>query len=176
MASKLFIITSPSGGGKTSLVSALIERTPDMAIGVSHTTRKPRKGERQGIHYHFIDPEQFANMEHEFFAKTNYHGNFYGTHPNELTRAKSVFLLMDHVGTLQTKKAYPDATTIFILPDNKRVLKQRLRDRGDMTEQDIENRLASYEEEILNHHKYDYVLLNDDFEKAVEGLGRIVDG
>ena len=180
MAKKIYIVTSPSGAGKTSLVSAVIERTPNLAVGISHTTRKPREGEREGVHYYFTDKDGFAYMEGDMFAKTDYHGNKYGTTKGELLRIQDngddCILIMDHVGTLQTKEVYPDATTIFILPENKRVLEQRLRDRGDMSEADIEHRLSSYYEEILNHHKYDYVLLNNDFEEAVNNLKGIIDG
>ena len=173
MDNRLFVFTAPSGSGKTSLTSAIIEQTPNLARAISHTTRKPRKGEIEGVHYYFVDDEGFDKVQVDLFARTKYHGARYGTTTTEVDRLLShgdVILIMDHEGTLQSKQTYPEATTVFILPENKRVLEERLRGRGDMSEADIENRLESYYDEILDHHKYDYVVVNNDFDETVRAI------
>lgn len=178
MNNKLYIITAPSGAGKTSLVSACIERTPNLARAVSHTTRKPRKGEQEGVAYYFVDDAGFDKLQMDLFARTKYYGNKYGTTTTEVDRLlpdHNVVLIMDYQGALQSKQTYPEATTIFILPDSKDTLRERLKERGDMTDEDIEHRLSRYYEEISSAKEYDWMLLNEDFEEAVNNLKGIID-
>lgn len=174
----IFVVTAPSGAGKTSLVGAVIEQMGAGSRAVSHTTRVPRKGEKDGEHYYFVEEEAFSNLKKTMFATTVYHGKSYGTTRAEVERLLPhgpVFLIMDYEGAIQTRDEYPKSTSIFILPDNKDTLRERLSARGDMAPQDIDQRLSKYYEEISNANQFDWMVMNEDFTTAVNTIQKIVE-
>lgn len=175
----LYIISAPSGAGKTSLISKLLENLNDAEMAVSHTTRKPRKGEIDGKHYHFIDADEFLNGVHnnEFLEHANVFGNHYGTSKKAvddlLITGKDVILEIDWQGAQQVRKLLPEARSIFILPPSRSELEKRLRGRGQDSDDVIKGRLSQSCEDMKHYDEFDYVVINDIFEIAVRDLESI---
>ena len=176
----LFIITAASGTGKTSLVKQLIATTNDLAVSISHSTRKPRPGEIDGQHYHFVSREIFADMikKGEFLEHAEVFENYYCTAQSTvefmLSNGLDVILEIDWQGALQVQKLRPDATTIFILPPDRQSLRQRLSNRGQDSQEVIERRLAGSVNEMSQYVNFDYVVINDNFDVALAELKSII--
>ncbi|MDE1463579.1 guanylate kinase [Spartinivicinus poritis] len=176
----LFIISAPSGAGKTSLVKALIETTGDVCVSVSHTTRPQRPGEQDGVNYHFVSVEQFQQMLNQsaFLESANVFGNYYGTSQQwveqQLTNGIDVILEIDWQGAQQVRELLPDAMSIFILPPSKAALQDRLEKRGQDDDGVINKRMAAAVDEMTHHVEYDYLVVNDDFDQALQQLQAIV--
>ena len=177
----LFIVSSPSGGGKTTLISRLLTRyADDLHFSVSHTTRARRNGEQDGREYHFLSPKDFRGMigRDEFLEWAEVHGNLYGTARKEvlprLAAGQDVILDIDVQGVRQVKGKYPASIAIFILPPSAAELSRRLRARGLDDEGQIEKRLANAAREIDEVPQYDYAIINDDLERALGSLEAIV--
>ena len=176
----LFIITAASGTGKTSLVKQLIATTNDLAVSISHSTRKPRPGEMDGQQYHFVSREIFADMikQGEFLEHAEVFENYYGTAQSTvefmLSNGLDVILEIDWQGALQVQKLRPDATTIFILPPDRQSLRQRLSNRGQDSQEVIERRLAGSVNEMSQYVNFDYVVINDNFDVALAELKSII--
>jgi guanylate kinase len=180
MTGRLIVLTGPSGVGKGTLLKALLARHPELYLSISATTRLPREGEVEGIHYYFYPREQFeatiaagALLEWAEFA-----GNYYGT-PIEPVRAQidrgnSVILEIELAGARQVAKIFPTALRIFILPPDLATLETRIRERGTESAEAIERRLAQATIEIAARNEFDYQIVNDDFELAVDELDRLV--
>jgi len=180
MIGTLIIISAPSGTGKTSLVAALEQKLPQLRKSVSHTTRKPRVGEQDGVHYNFIDKQQFRSMlaTNTFLEHAEVFGNFYGTSrdwvTNNLQNGNDVILEIDWQGAQQIRKQLPDALSIFILPPNKEALLQRLVARNADATEVIAGRYEQARKEVSHYNEYDYLLVNDNFELALDDLITIV--
>lgn len=176
----LLIISAASGAGKTSLVKALLEKDAELKLSVSHTTRAPRPGEQNGVHYHFVDEVVFLDILSQggFLESAHVHGARYGTSQHEvdetLASGKDVILEIDWQGAEQVRRAYPNAVSIFILPPSIDVLAQRLTARGQDSQAVIDKRLAAARSEMANLGSYDYVTINDDFETALQDIQAIV--
>jgi len=176
----LFVIAAPSGAGKTSLTAALLDREPGIRLSVSYTTRPPRSGEREGIHYHFIDPERFnaLNAAGEFLEYAQVHGNWYATSAtwlkSEVAAGRDVLLEIDWQGAAQVRKLVPASVHVFILPPSLVSLKERLVTRGQDDAATIARRLSVAQDEIRHCEDFDYVIINQDFASAVEDLAAIV--
>ena len=176
----LFIITAASGTGKTSLVKQLIATTNDLAVSISHSTRKPRPGEIDGQHYHFVSREIFADMikQGEFLEHAEVFENYYGTAQSTvefmLSNGLDVILEIDWQGALQVQKLRPDATTIFILPPDRQSLRQRLSNRGQDSQEVIERRLAGSVNEMSQYVNFVYVVIIDNFDVALAELKSII--
>ncbi len=176
----LFIVSAPSGAGKTSLVKALIGRLEDLVVSVSHTTRAPRPGEQDGIDYHFIAPEVFAQMvaAGAFLEHAQVFDHAYGTAWAEVERllaaGRDVILEIDWQGARAVRKQLPEAVSIYILPPSIAVLEQRLRARGKDDEQVIERRMRDARRELSHADEYDYQLVNDDFDEALDAFQAII--
>ncbi|HUP93134.1 MAG TPA: guanylate kinase [Solimonas sp.] len=180
----LFIVSAPSGGGKTSLTRALVPRLAELgvtaAISVSYTTRAPRPGEQEGVHYHYLDDKAFAAMaaRGDFYEHAEVFGRRYGTGRARtaelLAQGWDVILDIDWQGARQVKARAADATSVFILPPSREVLEQRLRGRGQDSEETIARRMAQARAEMAHHAEYDHLLVNDDFDRALAGLCSIV--
>lgn len=171
----LFIVSSPSGAGKTTLTTRLRQAVPDLHFSVSHTTRAPRAGEQDGREYHFVTREAFARSvaNEEFLEWAEVHGNLYGTARSELTRAtaaRGVIFDIDHQGARQIKSAEPDAVAVFILPPDMPTLLERLRGRASDDEATVQRRFGGARAEIAHYGLFDYVLVNDDLTKATAKL------
>ena len=175
-AGLLFLISAPSGAGKTSLVNAALERDPRLVVSVSHTTRPRRGSEEDGVNYYFCSPETFSTMvaQGEFLEHATVFGNQYGTARSQVQQllddGRDVILEIDWQGADQVRKLQPAAVSIFILPPSLDTLAKRLAQRGQDTQQSIAHRLAKAEEEIAQADRYDYVLVNDDFPTTLEQL------
>lgn len=181
----LFILAAPSGAGKSSLIKALLEKHDGnqsfpMQVSVSHTTRAPRPGEVDGVHYHFVTHEQFEQLIEQgvFFEYAEVFGNYYGTSrvtiEQTLHRGIDVFLDIDWQGARQVKALMPDTCGIFILPPSTEVLRQRLNNRGQDSESVIDGRMEEAVSEMSHYNEFDYVLVNDDFSTALSELEAIV--
>ena len=176
MPGTLFIVTAPSGAGKTTLVSGLLERDPQVRLSVSYTTRAPRAGEVNGQHYHFIDVPGFRALRDkgEFLEWAEVHNNYYGTSKRwleEQTRAgRDILLEIDWQGAQQVRKVFPKAVGVFILPPSRQALEQRMRTRGQDSEEVIARRLAAAREERSHYAEFDYVIVNEVFDTAVEEM------
>ena len=176
----LFIVSAPSGGGKTSLTRASIDQLGKAGvpaeISVSYTTRSPRAGEQEGVHYHFVDRPAFDAMvqKGEFLEHAEIYGQCYGTArartEDVLARGRDLILDIDWQGARQIKAQRPDAIGIFILPPSMTKLEQRLRARQQDTEEAIQRRLNAARQEMAHHVEYDYVIINKDFELAMAEL------
>jgi guanylate kinase len=179
---RLFVIAAPSGAGKTSLVRALMEREPRLKFSISYTTRKQRPNEVEGHDYHFVDRETFERKRGngEFLEWAQVFDNFYSTGKAEVERAlaagQDLILEIDWQGAQQVRKAMPEADTIFILPPSRAALEQRLRSRQTDSPAVIERRLRDAVADMTHWDEFDYVIVNDDFERAVEDLRAIVAG
>ena len=176
----LFVIAAPSGGGKTSLVNALLEREPGIRLSVSYTTRAPRPGEQDGVHYHFVDVPRFMALKDagEFLEHAHVHGNWYATSAKWLTdqvhQGRDVLLEIDWQGAAQVRRLIPGAVLIFILPPSIESLRERLVKRGQDSEAVIARRLDAAREEMRHASEFDYVIMNQDFARAVDDLSAIV--
>ena len=176
----LYTVSAPSGAGKTSLVAALIERTPELRVSVSHTTREKRPGESDGVDYHFVDESQFMAMldTAEFLEHATVFGNLYGTSQSwvkeQLSQGIDVILEIDWQGAAQVKHLLPSTKSIFILPPSRLTLLQRLTARGQDNSNTIEGRMAEAVEEMSHYVESDFLVVNDDFDKALAELQSIV--
>jgi len=173
---KLFIISAPSGAGKTTLVKAALKRFPDLLYSVSYTTRPPRGVEKQGVDYFFVNKKEFIrNIEKERWAEwAEVYGNFYGTSSgfldDNLGSGKNILLDLDIKGTLQILKRYPDSITIFIMPPSLDILRLRLESRGTDESKEIEKRLLEAEKEMAKKDLYQHIIINDDLEISMNNL------
>jgi guanylate kinase len=176
----LIIITAPSGAGKTSLVRGLLASDPHTRLSVSYTTRQPRQGEVEGIDYHFVDQVKFLKMlaDAEFMESAEVHGSHYGTSQklvdSVLQDGNDVVLEIDWQGAEQIRRLYPQALSIFILPPSMQALEQRLHGRAQDSVDVIARRMAAAREEMSHVSEFDYVIMNDDFQVALEDLCAIV--
>lgn len=176
----LFIVAAPSGAGKSTLVNALLEREPSISLSISHTTRPPRPGEQYGRHYYFVERAEFERevAEGVFLEHAEVHGNFYGTSRRTvqdlLQQGRDVLLEIDWQGAAQIRKAKPDVVSVFILPPSRAELERRLRGRGSDSAEVIERRLRNSRGEIAHAHEFDYIVVNDRFEDALDNLQAIV--
>lgn len=177
----IFVVSAPSGAGKTTLIKALLERFKEIIFSVSYTTRKPRSGEREGIDYHFIDQDEFKNRisAGRWAEWANVHDNYYGTDAQFLDKSISfgrhVVLDIDVQGAARIYKRYPDIITIFIMPPALETLKERLNKRGTDSVKVIEKRLQDAENEIAEKDFYRHIIVNDHLPAAVTGLIAIVE-
>ena len=182
MTGNLFIISAPSGAGKSSLVNAALAEDLRLALSVSFTTRPPRAGEVNGREYHFVDSETFDSMlaRGEFLESAEVHGNRYGTSKKWIAEARAkgldILLEIDWQGARQVRKAFPDAVSIFVVPPPPvlQELERRLRGRGQDTEEAIQRRLRDAREEISHVAEFDYVIINKEFEEARRDLMAVV--
>lgn len=173
---RLFVVSGPSGSGKGTLLAKVRAARPDLGLTVSATTRSPRKGEVDGVDYHFLSDDCFDRMVdgNEFLEWANVHGHKYGTPLSEVTKCidagRSVILEIDVQGALNVRKVYPDAVLVFIEPPSLKVLEKRLRGRGTEDESSIELRLANAVGELELADQYDVRIVNDDLEAAASEL------
>lgn len=176
----LYIISAPSGAGKTSLVNALIQELSHLKLSVSHTTRAPRPKEVDGYNYHFIDQATFKQMQKngDFMESAEVFGNFYGTSEQAvkkmLEQGSDVILEIDWQGAEQIKARFKDAISIFILPPDIDTLQERLEVRAEDSQEIIALRMSKAKSELKHWHKADYLVVNDDFEQALEDLQAII--
>ena len=176
----LVVISSPSGGGKGTLIRRLLERVPDLGYSVSWTTRPPREGEIEGRHYHFISPEEFSEMRErgEFLEWALVHNNYYGTAWRSLEEtgegANDIVLEIDVQGAQTIRERIRDAVHIFILPPSYQVLRERLVSRASESQSDLAVRLHNAGAEVARYSEFDYVVLNDDVEDATTRLAAII--
>ncbi|GJM12735.1 MAG: guanylate kinase [Pseudohongiella sp.] len=176
----LFIVTAPSGAGKTSLVKALIEREERLRVSVSHTTRAMRPGEEDGVNYHFVDEKKFMEMlsDGNFFESAHVYGNHYGTSQlwvnEQLEAGLDVILEIDWQGAVQVRNLDPEACSIFILPPSLQTLQTRLQDRAQDDSETIEKRMSEAVAEISHVAEADFIVINDDFDTALADLSAIV--
>jgi guanylate kinase len=179
MHGSLFVIAAPSGAGKTSLVKALLEREPALALSVSHTTRPPRPGEVDGVHYHFVNRGEFEMLARQdaFIEHAEVFGNLYGTSrtavEDQLKSGRDVLLEIDWQGAQQVRAKLP-CVSIFILPPSREELLRRLRNRGSDSEAVIARRTAEARAEMAHCCEFDYLVVNDDFPQALGDLRAIV--
>ena len=177
---QLYVISAPSGAGKTSLVKALLESTPNLDVSVSHTTRNIRPGETDGINYHFIDESEFESIRdaNGFFEWAQVFGNFYGTSSQavqeKLADGIDIVLEIDWQGARQVKALVNTAISIFVLPPSTAALRRRLTDRGQDNDEIIDGRMQAARDEIAHYGEADFIVLNDDFETALHDLQSIV--
>ena len=176
----LFVVTAPSGAGKTSLVHALLADAPLMQLSVSFTTRPPRPGEVDGRDYVFVDQSGFAQRRDagEFLEWAEVHGNLYATSrawiEDRIAAGVDIVLEIDWQGAVQVQRLFPDAVGIFIVPPSISVLRERLTQRGQDSAEVIEARVAAAEVELKQAHRFQYVIINQDFASALENLRTIV--
>ncbi len=176
----LFIISAASGAGKTSLLDALVSSVPNIEVSVSHTTRARRAGEQDGVHYHFVTPAKFEEMLENgvFLEQANVFGNMYGTSQqwveDKLASGADILLEIDWQGAQQVRKLLPDSVGIFILPPSREALRQRLVGRGQDDPNIIAARMEKATNEMSHYCEFDYVVINDDFQEAVQDLTAII--
>jgi guanylate kinase len=176
----VFVVSAPSGTGKTTVCRAVVERDPRIVVSVSHTTRAPRPGERDGVEYHFVSPAEFRRLAEEgaFLEYAQYHENLYGTswQALEAPRAagRDVLLEIEVQGGAQVRGRLPEARLVFLVPPSFDDLEKRLRGRGTDGEEVIQKRLAIAHQELQAVVRYDYVVVNDDLSRAVEAVLEIV--
>jgi len=176
----LFIISAPSGAGKTSLVKVLCEDNVSLRTSVSFTTRSIRPGEENGVHYHFVNHDDFEAMleRSEFLESANVFGNYYGTSQvwveEQLNAGIDVILEIDWQGALQVRKLLPDSVSIFILPPSRQALEERLNGRGQDDAEVIAKRMAQAKDEMSHYSEFEYLVINDDFNVALSELRTII--
>jgi guanylate kinase len=179
-AGRLFVITAPSGAGKTSLIEALIRDDPSLELSISYTTRAPRPGEKNGVDYHFVDDAEFLAMRGrgEFVESAEVHGYRYGTSKrviaDALARGRNLILEIDWQGARQVRAIYPDCVGIFILPPSIEELERRMRSRALDSETVIRRRLANAREDLEHSGEFEYRIINKDFEIAQRELAEII--
>ncbi|KGP63381.1 guanylate kinase [Legionella norrlandica] len=176
----LYIVAAPSGGGKTSLVKKLIETVCNIEVSISHTTRPMRPGESDGVDYFFVDDEQFISMVNEgaFIEHARVFNHLYGTSMAQINKRLKfgidVVLDIDWQGAEQIRHSYPDAVSIFIIPPSLEALKERLMNRGQDKDHVISERMIKAKDELGHYPEFDYLIVNDNFEKAAMELQSIV--
>ncbi len=176
----LFVIAAPSGAGKTSLVKELLESTPGIAVSVSHTTRDPRPGEESGVHYHFVAREEFETLvaADAFLEHAQVFDNYYGTAQSsvqqQLDAGNDVVLEIDWQGARQVRERLPATVCIFVLPPSRPTLEERLRGRGQDSDEVIARRMRDAVSEIRHYDEFDYVVVNDDFDVALGELRMVI--
>lgn len=177
----LFIISAPSGAGKTTLVAELLKRLDNIQVSVSHTTRSSRSGETDGLDYHFVSHQQFETMveEQQFVEHAKVHHNYYGTSEewlkNTLHSGIDVILEIDWQGAQQVRNKFPNSKSIFILPPSKQALLDRLKGRGQDSDAVIQQRYAAAKEEMSHYNEANYLVINDQFELACMQLQSIIE-
>jgi len=180
MSGNLFIVSAPSGAGKSSLVKALLERDSAIRLSISYTTRAPRPGEVDGEHYHFVSCEAFQERlgKGEFLESAEVYGNYYGTSQpwieGEMAAGRDILLEIDWQGAAQVRRLVPDAISLFILPPSIEELRRRLQGRGSDSEEVIARRMAAAREDVSHCLAFDYLVVNDRFDDAVDDLVAIV--
>lgn len=176
----LFVISAPSGAGKTSLVSEMLRQDSQLGVSVSHTTRPMREGEQDGVNYHFVSRDEFEAMisRGDFLEHADVFGNYYGTSQvwvrDTLAMGRDVILEIDWQGAQQVRRLLPECVSIFIVPPSAEVLRKRLVGRGTDAADVVERRLAEAEEECRHAVEFDYLVVNDDFGVALQDLLSIV--
>ncbi len=179
-AGTLFVVSAPSGAGKTSLVKALLSGDEHLAVSVSHTTRAMRPGEQDGVDYHFVDPGTFKIMvaDGAFLEHAQVFDNYYGTAQasveQTLAQGLDVVLEIDWQGARQVRERLPEAVSVFILPPSRQALEQRLRGRGQDSDEIIARRMRDARSESAHFHEYDFLVINDEFDAALAELQAIV--
>ena len=179
MSGNLFVISAPSGAGKTSLVHALLNINPQIELSVSYTTRNPRPGERDGKDYHFVSRETFVIMMErgEFLESAEVYGNLYGTSQTWISQAtaqgRDILLEIDWQGAAQVRKLFPECVSIFILPPSLEALEQRLKGRGKDNDEVIARRMAAVREDVAHVAEFDYVIINDNLNEALRELNAV---
>ncbi|HHI93007.1 MAG TPA: guanylate kinase [Gammaproteobacteria bacterium] len=176
----LYIVSAPSGAGKTSLLKVLLENADGIGLSVSHTTRAMRSGEQNGVHYHFVDENTFKQMitQGDFLEHARVFDHYYGTSQAavmaQLASGQDIILEIDWQGARQIRKRFDDAVGIFILPPSKTALRERLTGRGQDDEAIIARRMRDAETEMSHYDEFDYVVVNDNFDTAVADLQAII--
>lgn len=176
----LFVISAPSGAGKTSLLAKLLERMPQLCLSISHTTRPKRQGEVDGVNYHFTDRATFVEQVEQggFLEHAEVFGNLYGTSATWVAEqqqaGKDVILEIDWQGAQQVRRLAPHAIGIFILPPSLGTLEERLRQRGLDSDDVIAQRLAGAQEEISHYGEYDFLVVNDNFDQALNEVEAVI--
>jgi guanylate kinase len=180
MTGRLFVITAPSGAGKTSLIDAVMEADPTLKLSVSYTTRAPRRGEKDGVDYHFVDDQRFLAMKQrgEFLEDAEVHGFRYGTSKKVITdalsRGEDLILEIDWQGARQVRALYPSCVGIFILPPSVDELERRMRSRGQDADEVIRRRVDAAREELTHAGEFKYAIINKDFATAKRELAEII--
>ncbi|TAA12203.1 guanylate kinase [Pseudoxanthomonas winnipegensis] len=176
MRGTLYIVAAPSGAGKSSIVNATLARDPRISLSISFTSRAPRPGERHAQHYHFVSEAQFQAMidAGEFFEYARVHGDWKGSARQsvepQLAAGQDVLLEIDWQGARQVREKVPEAVSVFILPPSRDALEERMRKRGQDSEHVIAQRLAAAREEMSHYGEFDYVIVNEVFDTAVEEM------
>lgn len=179
VAGILFIVSAPSGTGKTSLVKALLARDPGLTLSVSCTTRPARPGEQDGVHYHFLDRDRFqqAIADGDFLEHAEVFGNLYGTRATDvrtcLAAGRDLILEIDWQGARQVREDFPSAVSLFVLPPSIAELERRLRSRGTDSDEVIARRMTQARDELAHYAEYDYLVVNDCFGTALDALAAI---
>ena len=180
MTGHLYIVTAPSGAGKTTLVRLLLENDPDISVSISHSTRAPRSGERDGVEYHFVSVTDFLEKVRNdaFLEWAEVHGNYYGTSRSGIEAAllagQDVLLEIDWQGAQQVRALFPAAIGVFVLPPSLDELERRLRARATDTAETIARRVAAAREEMRHVAEFDYVIINDKLQRALHDLLAVV--
>ena len=173
MRGTLYIVAAPSGAGKSSIVNAVLARDPNISLSISFTSRAPRPGERHAEHYNFVSADEFKGMIRagDFFEYAEVHGDWKGTARQsvepQLAAGHDVLLEIDWQGARQVRAKVPDAVSVFILPPSRAALEERMRKRGQDSEEVIQRRLAAAREEMSHYAEFDYVIVNEVFDTAV---------
>jgi guanylate kinase len=176
MRGTLYIVAAPSGAGKSSIVNAVLARDPNICLSISFTSRQPRPGERHAEHYHFVSAGEFEAMVDagDFFEHALVHGDWKGTARQsvepQLAAGKDVLLEIDWQGARQVRSKVPDSVSVFILPPSREALEQRMRVRAQDSEEVIRQRLDAAREEMSHYTEFDYVIVNEHFNTAVDEM------
>ena len=176
----LFIVSAPSGAGKTSLLRELLSQDQGLSLSVSHTTRAMRPGEENGVHYHFVEVPAFQELvgQGAFIEHAQVFDNYYGTSEaavrDQLAAGQDVVVEIDWQGARQVRKRFPEAVSIFVAPPSIEALRERLSGRGQDSEEIIDRRMRDAQAELSHYPEYDYLVINDDFALALQELGEIV--
>ena len=176
MRGTLYIVAAPSGAGKSSIVNAVLARDPNICLSISFTSRQPRPGERHAEHYHFVSAAEFEAMVEagDFFEHALVHGDWKGTARQsvepQLASGKDVLLEIDWQGARQVRSKVPDSVSVFILPPSREALEQRMRVRAQDSEEVIRQRLDAAREEMSHYTEFDYVIVNEHFNTAVDEM------